>query len=123
MCFTSLRGYFPVWRRHFICGEQGYRVLTLEQIETPEQLNLCCKEKGSKDKVDQISLSFSFYVFSIPSQPIILEVSVVLNFHFVYLLSRLSPFYLSEMTTAQILLRATILVMVIPKLKVKKSSP
>lgn len=31
--------------------EQGYRVLVVEQTETPEQLELRRKEKGSKDKV------------------------------------------------------------------------
>jgi len=30
---------------------QGYRVLVVEQTETPEQLELRRKEKGSKDKV------------------------------------------------------------------------
>ncbi|KAJ6956393.1 hypothetical protein NC652_007463 [Populus alba x Populus x berolinensis] len=31
-------------------ARKGYRVLVVEQIETPEQLELCRKEKGSKDK-------------------------------------------------------------------------
>lgn len=31
--------------------EQGYRVLVVEQTETPEQLEVRRKEKGSKDKV------------------------------------------------------------------------
>lgn len=31
--------------------EQGYRILVVEQTETPEQLELRRKEKGSKDKV------------------------------------------------------------------------
>jgi len=30
---------------------QGYRVLVVEQTETPEQLELRQKEMGSKDKV------------------------------------------------------------------------
>lgn len=34
-----------------ILTEQGYRVLVVEQTETPEQLELRRKEKGSKDKV------------------------------------------------------------------------
>ncbi|TKY61722.1 DNA mismatch repair protein MSH6 [Spatholobus suberectus] len=32
-------------------ARKGYRVLVVEQTETPEQLELRCKEKGSKDKV------------------------------------------------------------------------
>lgn len=32
-------------------AEQGYRVLVIEQTETPEQLELRRREKGSKDKV------------------------------------------------------------------------
>lgn len=31
--------------------EQGYRVLVVEQTETPEQLDVRRKETGSKDKV------------------------------------------------------------------------
>ena len=44
--------------------EQGYRVLVVEQTETPEQLGIRRKEKGSKDKVclpkDLLSLSIYF---------------------------------------------------------------
>ena len=46
--------------------EQGYRVLVVEQTETPEQLELRRKEKGSKDKVVFYSKdprSFKFFFF------------------------------------------------------------
>lgn len=40
---------------------QGYRVLVVEQTETPEQLELRRKEKGSKDKVCLRSLIISLF--------------------------------------------------------------
>lgn len=51
--YVSFFSLFPV------CAlEQGYRVLVVEQTETPEQLELRRREKGSKDKV--IFLLFYF---------------------------------------------------------------
>lgn len=41
--------------------EQGYRVLVIEQTETPEQLGLRRKEEGSKDKVYLRSLIISLF--------------------------------------------------------------
>lgn len=60
------RGKFTL----FLLTEQGYRVLVVEQTETPEQLELRRKEKGAKDKVcctmhDTIEDRLYFYWFSI----------------------------------------------------------
>lgn len=55
LCTLHLREfYFLFCARNLIPAiltEQGYRVLVVEQTETPEQLELRRKEKGSKDKV------------------------------------------------------------------------
>lgn len=40
-----------IMTKQFICFCQGYRVLVVEQTETPEQLEIRRKEMGSKDKV------------------------------------------------------------------------
>lgn len=45
--------------------EQGYRVLVVEQTETPDQLELRRKEKGSKDKVCLRSLIISLILVKI----------------------------------------------------------
>jgi len=42
---------------------QGYRVLVVEQTETPEQMEIRRREEGLKDKVCLVSLGLSVFFF------------------------------------------------------------
>ena len=58
----------------------------MEQTETPEQLELRRKEKGSKDKVGENHL-FPFQIASSFFPLLILEAYIMQNLYFIYLVS------------------------------------